>query len=154
VLALASSSQPHDFAPDKPVSRAAKSAGTAPVAIFTAVVALLIWSVAPIPAGTVGYGRFVLTFNPLPSSLRRRGDELFRRVSEWPGGVRTFHVSGKVEASTAPMDMRLQAMLGNVPALLHPARSVLIVGFGAGITAGSFLPYPTSRKSSSARSNP
>jgi spermidine synthase len=148
VLALASSSQPHDFAPDKPVSRAAKSAGTAPVAIFTAVVALLIWSVAPIPAGTVGYGRFVLTFNPLPKFLYvGEGMNSSVAVSEWPGGVRTFHVSGKVEASTAPMDMRLQAMLGNVPALLHPRpRSVLIVGFGAGITAGSFLPYPDIQK--------
>jgi spermidine synthase len=144
VLALASFSPPHDFAPGKPVPRAAKSAGTAPVAIFTAVVALLIWSVAPIPAGTVGYGRFVLTFNPLPKFLYvGEGMNSSVAVSEWPGGVRTFHVSGKVEASTAPMDMRLQAMLGNVPALLHPRpRSVLIVGFGAGITAGSFLPYP------------
>jgi spermidine synthase len=34
-------------------------------------------------------------------------------------------------------------MLANVPALLHPApRSVLVVGFGAGVTAGSFVPYP------------
>jgi spermidine synthase len=58
-------------------------------------------------------------------------------------GVRNFHVSGKVEASTEPQDMRLQRMLGHLPALVHPkARSVLVVGCGAGVTAGSFVPYP------------
>jgi spermidine synthase len=39
--------------------------------------------------------------------------------------------------------MRLQRMLGHIPALLHPnPRSVLVVGFGAGVTAGSFVLYP------------
>ena len=41
------------------------------------------------------------------------------------------------------MTMRVQRMLGHVPALLHrKPRSVLIVGFGAGVTAGSFVQYP------------
>src|SRR5260370_19881836 len=32
--------------------------------------------------------------------------------------------------------------MGRIPALLHRAsRSVLVVGFGAGVTAGSFVPY-------------
>jgi spermidine synthase len=57
--------------------------------------------------------------------------------------VRMFHVSGKVEASSQGHDMRLQRMLGHLPALLHAGpRSVLVVGFGAGVTAGSFIPYP------------
>jgi spermidine synthase len=39
--------------------------------------------------------------------------------------------------------MRLERMMGHLPALLHPSpRSVLTVGFGAGVTAGSFVPYP------------
>jgi spermidine synthase len=39
--------------------------------------------------------------------------------------------------------MRLQRMLAHLPALVHPnPKSVLVVGFGAGVTAGSFLPYP------------
>jgi len=39
--------------------------------------------------------------------------------------------------------MRLQRMLGNIPALVHPKpRSVLVVGCGAGVTAGSFLLQP------------
>ncbi len=56
---------------------------------------------------------------------------------------RFFYVSGKSEASSAPVDMRLQRMMGHVPALLHrDPHSVLVVGFGAGVTAGSFVPYP------------
>jgi spermidine synthase len=57
--------------------------------------------------------------------------------------MRNFHVSGKVEASSGELDMRLQRMLGHIPALLHPdPKSVLIVGCGAGVTAGSFTRYP------------
>jgi spermidine synthase len=48
-----------------------------------------------------------------------------------------------VEASTEPFDMRLQRMLGHISALVHKdPRSVLVVGFGAGVTAGSFTRYP------------
>ena len=65
-------------------------------------------------------------------------------VTESPSGNRSFYVSGKVVASSLPEDMRLQRMLGHLPALLHEApESVLIVGCGAGVTAGSFLPHPT-----------
>ncbi len=54
--------------------------------------------------------------------------------AEFDGAVQ-FHVSGKVEASTEPYDMRLRRMLGHMPALLHAKpRSVLVVGFGAGVT--------------------
>lgn len=59
------------------------------------------------------------------------------------GDQRVFYVSGKSEASSAPVDMRLQRMMGHLPALIHPnPHTVLVVGFGAGVTAGSFVPYP------------
>ena len=62
------------------------------------------------------------------------------------GEQRFFYVSGKPEASTGLLDMRLQRLMGHLPALLHPApRSVLVVGFGAGVTAGSFVAYPEVR---------
>jgi spermidine synthase len=65
-------------------------------------------------------------------------------VSQTPGGARFFHVSGKTEASSLHKDMRLQRMLGHIPALLHPnPRSVLIVGCGAGVTSGSFVLHPS-----------
>ena len=64
-------------------------------------------------------------------------------VSEQETGVRTFHVSGKTEATSEPKDVRLQRMLGHWPAILHAKpRSVLVVGCGAGVTAGSFVTYP------------
>jgi spermidine synthase len=61
------------------------------------------------------------------------------------GSNRYFHVSGKTEASTDAADMRLQRMLGHIPSLLHKGdpHSVLIVGCGAGVTAGTFTIYPT-----------
>jgi spermidine synthase len=62
------------------------------------------------------------------------------------GEQRFFYVSGKSEASSALLDMRLQRMMGHIPALFHSApQSVLVVGFGAGVTAGSFVPYPEVR---------
>jgi spermidine synthase len=64
-------------------------------------------------------------------------------VTELESGVRNFHVSGKIEASTDQQDMRLQRMLAHIPALFHPdPHSVLVVGCGAGVTAGSFLMHP------------
>ncbi len=65
-------------------------------------------------------------------------------VSIYGEGVRNFHVSGKIEASSEPQDMRLQRMLGHIPALVHPEpKSVLVVGCGAGVTAGSFIVHPS-----------
>jgi spermidine synthase len=68
-------------------------------------------------------------------------------VTETGDGARTLHVNGRIEASTDLQDMRLQRMLGHIPALLHHhPRSVLVVGCGAGITAGSFVLYPEVKK--------
>ena len=38
--------------------------------------------------------------------------------------------------------MRLQRMLGHLPRSFTQSGSVLVVGFGAGVTAGPFVPYP------------
>ena len=64
-------------------------------------------------------------------------------VTEGKGGARQFHIAGKVEASDMDIDMRLERMLGHIPALIHPhPRSVLIVGVGAGVTAGALSIHP------------
>ncbi len=123
---------------------AQKTPSPVSVAVATVFASVLIYSVPAIPAGVVGYGRFFATYSSMPNFLYvGEGTNASIAVSELANGVRNFHVSGKVEASTEPQDMRLQEMLGNLPALLHPnPRSVLVVGFGAGVTAGSFIPYP------------
>jgi spermidine synthase len=64
-------------------------------------------------------------------------------VSELANGYRNFHVSGKVEASSEPQDMRLQRLLGHLSSLVQgDPKTVLVVGFGAGVTAGTFVLYP------------
>jgi spermidine synthase len=68
-------------------------------------------------------------------------------VSETSDGVRFYHISGKTEASTEPYDMRVERMLGHLPALLVPVpRTALLVGCGAGITAGTFVVQPEIEK--------
>jgi spermidine synthase len=58
-------------------------------------------------------------------------------------GDRSFHGGGKVQASSNPADMRLQRMLGHIPALVcKNPKEVLVVACGAGVTAGSFIPHP------------
>lgn len=58
--------------------------------------------------------------------------------------VRAIRINGKVEASTAPVDMRLQRLLAYIPALLHGGvRSAAVVGLGAGTTAGALLDLAT-----------
>jgi spermidine synthase len=65
-------------------------------------------------------------------------------VTKMRNGVRNFHAAGKVQASNHPDDMRLQRMLGHITALTHEnPRSVLVVGCGAGVTAGTFVLYPS-----------
>src|SRR5437868_15070701 len=65
-------------------------------------------------------------------------------ISKWPDGATEVDVNGHVEATTEPYDMRLQRMVGHLPALLHPhPEKVLGIGFGAGVSAGTFTRYPT-----------
>jgi spermidine synthase len=117
--------------------------------------AVLAWGLATtvgaVPWQAIAYGRRVA---PILRGLDRANDAqttpLFvgegissSVVITERGDQRSFYVSGKSEASSALLDMRLQRMMGHLPALVHPApHSVLVVGFGAGVTAGSFVPYP------------
>ena len=101
-------------------------------------------SVAPVPPDLIAYGRQIATFRGARYLYQGEGLNASIAVSELDGGVRNFHVSGKVEASTEVHDMRLQRLLGHVSALMHPRpRTVLVVGFGAGVTAGSFVFHPS-----------
>jgi len=105
----------------------------------------LVSTVAPVPWLAIAYGRrMLLQSDPGHVLYLGEGRNASIAISELPGGQHYFHVSGKVEASTETYDMRLQRMLAHLPALLHPdPRSVLVVGFGAGVTAGTFVVYPT-----------
>ncbi len=120
----------------------------AALAASIAVVVWLGWRVPPVPWMMIAYGRRMTTETAAGRPLYvHEGVNSSIAVSEPGDGQRYFHVSGKVEATTESYDMRLQRMLGHIPALLHSnPQSVLVVGFGAGVTAGSFVLYPEVRR--------
>lgn len=112
----------------------------------TAAMAIGAMIVTPaVPPLLVAYGRYMITWLG-QVEVQYVGEGMNSSVAVTTlnnTGATQFHVSGKVEASTLAQDMRLQRMLAHLPALVHPnPRSVLVVGFGAGVTAGSFVPYP------------
>ena len=120
----------------------------APAAAVTATVViavLLAQNVSPVPGMLIAYGRRIMTSLGRSKVLYTgEGINSSIAITEWDDGAIQFHVSGKVEASTESYDMRLQRMLGHMPALFHKdPNSVLIVGFGAGVTAGSFVVHPS-----------
>ena len=128
-----------------PVLWRARAGGLGPAAALAGS-ALAIWlatTVPEVPPVLVAYGRYAPTYAP-PNALYV-GEGMNASVAVTEGdGARNFHVSGKIEASTQPRDMRLQRMLGHVTALLHPEpRTVLVVGLGAGVTAGTFVLHPS-----------
>jgi spermidine synthase len=116
----------------------------APAIAATVAAVILALNVQPVPGMLIAYGRRIMT-SLGKSRILETGEGINSSIaiSEWDDGAVQFHVSGKVEASTESYDMRLQRMLGHMPALMHPnPKSVLIVGFGAGVTAGSFVVHP------------
>src|SRR5204862_6665246 len=97
-----------------------------------------------VPGELIAYGRNLPSESGRASIIYQgEGMNSSVAVSMLIDGTRNFHVSGKIEASSEPQDMRLQKMLGHIPALIHPQpKKVLVVGCGAGVTAGSFLTHP------------
>jgi spermidine synthase len=100
---------------------------------------LAIAAVHPLPARLVEYGRFA----PIRGAANKTiyvGEGLTASVavSDLPDGIRNYHNAGKVQASSDPADMRLQRMLGHLTTLIpENPRKVLVIGCGAGVTAGA-----------------
>jgi len=134
------------FALGQVVKQSRGMAGTMGLAAALAVAGWLAANVPEVPGMLIAYGRRIV-ISAGSSKILYTGEGINSdiAISQWNDGAVQFHVSGKVEASTEPYDMRLQRMLGDMPALYHNGEphSVLIVGFGAGVTAGSFVPFPS-----------
>ena len=103
-----------------------------------------LWAVPRTPNGLIAFGRDISGWDTIERYLYvEEGVNASVAVTDSEAGYRQLHISGKVVASTMDLDMRIERMLGHLPALVHGApRSVLVVGMGAGVTAGSFVRYP------------
>jgi len=136
--------------------------------ISLAAVALLVVLVSPMPWVAVAFGRYSSSWaqvsvdglwseEEVPTEIltgqKKRyctyvgeGMNVSVAVTKSNLGWRYFHGAGKVQASSNPQDMRLQRMLGHLSVLTREdpenVKDVLVVACGAGVTAGSFIPYP------------
>ena len=94
----------------------------------------------PVPPLLVGYGRWFATRLENANDFIYMGEGVTASVavSQLSNGVLNYHNAGKVQASSEPQDMRLQRMLGHLTTLLPPkVDNVLVIGCGAGVTAGA-----------------
>jgi spermidine synthase len=100
---------------------------------------LLFPTVPPLSKPLIAYGRYAASWVGKGEIVyAAEGMNSSVAVSSFPNGVLTFHVAGKIQASNVPRDMRLQRMLGHLTTLTTASpRSVLVIGCGAGITAGA-----------------
>jgi spermidine synthase len=100
---------------------------------------LLARSVPPIPWLLVAYGRYSATWVGQNEMVYvGEGVTASVAVTRTPTGVLNYHNAGKVQASSEPQDMRLQRMLGHITTLVPKnPRKVLVIGCGAGVTAGA-----------------
>ncbi|MGC4085814.1 MAG: fused MFS/spermidine synthase [Vicinamibacterales bacterium] len=117
------------------------------MAVHVAMLAtLLVLPVVPgVPGILVAYGRHAAAWAGRAHEIIYVGEGMHASiaVSRTEDGVLNYHNAGKVQASSQPADMRLQRMLGHLTTLV-PAkpRSVLVIGFGAGVTAGAVSVNP------------
>ena len=108
----------------------------------------LIRDLDPIPGELIAYGRRMAISSGKSTVLyTREGINSSVAITQWNDGAIEVDVNGHVEATTEPYDMKLQRMVGHLAALLHPnPKSVLGIGFGAGVSAGTFTTYPGIQK--------
>jgi spermidine synthase len=107
--------------------------------LATGVAGLLVNRVPEVPGILAAYGRYAATWVGLTNIIYvGEGLNAFVAVTETSTGVRNYHNAGKVQASSEPQDMRLQRMLGHFTHLIPQKPSnALVIGCGAGVTAGA-----------------
>ena len=107
--------------------------------LATGAAGLIARSVPPVPGLLIAYGRYAATWVGLTNIIYTgEGLNAFVAVTQTASGVRNYHNAGKVQASSEPQDMRLQRMLGHITHLVPKSpKKVLVIGCGAGVTAGA-----------------
>jgi spermidine synthase len=114
-------------------------AGTAVLAVGMIAAGLLARSVHELPGLLVAYGRYAATrVGQAEIIYVGEGLNASVAVSRLSNGVLNYHNAGKVQASSEPQDMRLQRMLGHMTTLIPTqTKKVVVIGCGAGVTAGA-----------------
>jgi spermidine synthase len=109
------------------------------VVVISAVAGLLARYVPPLPGLLVAYGRYAATWVGQNEIIYvGEGVTASVAVSRTSSGSLNYHNAGKVQASSEPQDMRLQRMLGHITTLVPKnPNKVLVIGCGAGVTAGA-----------------
>jgi spermidine synthase len=109
---------------------------------------LLVRGVDAIPGQLIAYGRRIaISAGNSKILYTAEGINSSVAISQWNDGAFEVDVNGHVEATTEPYDMKLQRMVGHLPGLIHSnPKSVLGIGFGAGVSAGTFTTYPGIQK--------
>jgi spermidine synthase len=114
-------------------------AGTLLLALAMAGAVLLARTVHAVPGDLVAYGRYAAVRSGEGDIIYvGEGWNASVAVTRLSNGVLNYHNAGKVQASSEPQDMRLQRMLGHLTTLIpkNPANA-LVIGCGAGVTAGA-----------------
>src|SRR3954468_17260872 len=124
----------------EPNRKSFRFAAPAALVIALGLAAFLVRTVPAIPGILVAYGRYAATWMGQTGDIFYVGEGLNSSVavSRMGNGVLNYHNAGKVQASSQPQDMRLHRMLGHFTTLTPKApRRVLVIGCGAGVTAGA-----------------
>jgi spermidine synthase len=123
-------------------------AGTLLLAAAMGGAVLLARSIDKVPGILVAYGRYAATrIGEADIIYVGEGWNASVAVSRLSNGVLNYHNAGKVQASSEPQDMRLQRMLGHMTTLIpKTAESVLVIGCGAGVTAGAVSVDPNVKR--------
>jgi spermidine synthase len=113
--------------------------GTVTIIAAAAIAGLLSRSVQPIPGIFAAYGRYTATrVGQADVIYMGEGWNATVAVTRLSGGILNYHNAGKVQASSEPQDMRLQRMLGHLTTLIPKnPKKVVVIGCGAGVTAGA-----------------
>jgi spermidine synthase len=136
------------LAPSGPESAKAKLSFAVTVIFAMALSGFLVWEVPELDRNFVAYGRFA----PIRAGRSEviymgEGKMGLVAVSKLSDGTLNYHNAGKIQASSDPADMRLQRMLGHLTTLVpKESKNFLVIGFGAGATAGAVSIEPRLEK--------
>jgi spermidine synthase len=122
----------------------------APWALVIVLMAFMLGRGIPkVPDLLIAYGRYAVTWIGLSGEFLfvDEGMNSSMAVTRDAAGNMNYHNAGKIQASSLPQDMGLQRTLGHLTTLLvdNNEQNVLVIGCGAGVTAGAVAISPAAK---------